>query len=175
MINIPGGRCNCHVLYGSPMLKLPSTLFSKVCKHRTVSRFAPGQWETSLQNNAVSYWLGANRKISITPGNISVWNILTLNSRGNIIDKCVLCNLFRRGMDKGTLMTLGYYVLRINCYSTCDAYVCSDKWLKINAGNDKTFFGGKPGEKGNCQNHWQLLTPMSVRRISMEFIVGLTD
>ena len=27
---------------------------------RTDSRFVPSQWETSLQSNAVSYWLGAN-------------------------------------------------------------------------------------------------------------------
>ena len=27
---------------------------------RTDSRFAPSQWETSLQSNAVSHWLGAN-------------------------------------------------------------------------------------------------------------------
>ena len=27
---------------------------------RAVSRFAPSQWETSLQSNAVSHWLGAN-------------------------------------------------------------------------------------------------------------------
>ena len=28
--------------------------------YRADSRFAPNQWETSLQSNAVSYWLGAN-------------------------------------------------------------------------------------------------------------------
>ena len=27
---------------------------------RADSRFAPGQWETSLQSNAISHWLGAN-------------------------------------------------------------------------------------------------------------------
>ena len=26
------------------------------------SRLAPNQWETSLQNNVISYWLGANLK-----------------------------------------------------------------------------------------------------------------
>ena len=29
-------------------------------KHRAYSRFAPSQWETSLQSNAISHWLGAN-------------------------------------------------------------------------------------------------------------------
>ena len=28
--------------------------------HRAGSRFAPSQWETPLQSNAVSHWLGAN-------------------------------------------------------------------------------------------------------------------
>ena len=29
-------------------------------KHRADSRLVPSQWETSLQNNAVSHWLGTN-------------------------------------------------------------------------------------------------------------------
>ena len=29
-------------------------------QYRTDSRFAPSQWETSLQSNAVSHWMGAN-------------------------------------------------------------------------------------------------------------------
>ena len=31
-----------------------------VLYHRADSRLAPSQWETSLQSNAVSHWLGAN-------------------------------------------------------------------------------------------------------------------
>ena len=30
------------------------------CHNRADSRLAPSQWETSLQSNAVSHWLGAN-------------------------------------------------------------------------------------------------------------------
>ena len=30
--------------------------------HRADSRFAPSQWETSLQGNAISHWLGTNRE-----------------------------------------------------------------------------------------------------------------
>ena len=30
------------------------------------SRFAPSQWETSLQSNAVSNWLGANLESALT-------------------------------------------------------------------------------------------------------------
>ena len=41
------------------------------CIHRTDSRLAPSQWETSLQSNAVSHWLGASlesvlRQFSLT-------------------------------------------------------------------------------------------------------------
>ena len=32
----------------------------RVWYHRADSRFAPSNWETSLQSNAVSHWLGAN-------------------------------------------------------------------------------------------------------------------
>ena len=31
-----------------------------MCQYRADSRLAPSQWETSLQSNAVSHWLGAN-------------------------------------------------------------------------------------------------------------------
>ena len=33
---------------------------------RTDPRFAPSQWETPLQNNAVSHWLGANLESSLS-------------------------------------------------------------------------------------------------------------
>ena len=33
--------------------------------YKADSRFAPGQWETSLQSNAVSHWLGANLKLAL--------------------------------------------------------------------------------------------------------------
>ena len=34
------------------------------CWHRADSRVVPSQWETSLQSNTVSHWLGAKPKIS---------------------------------------------------------------------------------------------------------------
>ena len=30
------------------------------CRYRADSKFAPSQWETSLQSNALSHWLGTN-------------------------------------------------------------------------------------------------------------------
>ena len=35
------------------------------CTYRADSRFAPSQWETLLQSNAVSHWLGANLKSAL--------------------------------------------------------------------------------------------------------------
>ena len=35
--------------------------------HRADSKFAPSQWETSLQSNAVSHWLGANLESALPP------------------------------------------------------------------------------------------------------------
>ena len=34
--------------------------------HRADSRLAPNQWETSLQSNAVSHWLGANLESALS-------------------------------------------------------------------------------------------------------------
>ena len=34
------------------------------CRYRADSRLAPSQWETLLQSNAVSHWLGAKPRIS---------------------------------------------------------------------------------------------------------------
>ena len=36
------------------------TVFHMLMGHRADSRLVPGQWETSLQSNAISHWLGAN-------------------------------------------------------------------------------------------------------------------
>ena len=42
--------------------------------HRADSRSAPSQWETSLQSNAVSHWLGANLESALTLCNdVSHW------------------------------------------------------------------------------------------------------
>ena len=41
-------------------------------KIRADSRFAPSQWETSLQSNAVSHWLGANLESAM-------WNLTKVN------------------------------------------------------------------------------------------------
>ena len=38
---------------------------------RADSRFAPSQWETSLQSNAVSHWLGANQESALYTYNTS--------------------------------------------------------------------------------------------------------
>ena len=35
--------------------------------HRVDSRLAPSQWDTALQSNAVSHWLGANLEAALPP------------------------------------------------------------------------------------------------------------
>ena len=72
---------------------------------RADSRFAPSQWETSLQSNAVSHWLGTNLESALhalssvnpDPGKISWWasliSHLTTGSfywKWNSIFKCCL-------------------------------------------------------------------------------------
>ena len=41
---------------------------------RVASRLAPSQWETSLQSNAISHWLGANLE-SALPSLIHYWGL----------------------------------------------------------------------------------------------------
>ena len=41
-------------------IQFNSTTVAVVLYIRADSRFAPSQWETSLQSNAVSHWLGAD-------------------------------------------------------------------------------------------------------------------
>ena len=41
---------------------------------RADSRFVPSQWETSLQSNTISHWLGANLESAMRVGWVSVLN-----------------------------------------------------------------------------------------------------
>ena len=60
---------------------------------RADSRFAPSQWETSLQSNAVSHWLGANLESALmswknmgSQCSESIGHIVVLLNNGNILD-----------------------------------------------------------------------------------------
>ena len=44
--------------------------------YRADSRFVPSQWETSLQSNAVSHWLGANLESAL---NVKYEEVMTLS------------------------------------------------------------------------------------------------
>ena len=63
----PGMRCHDQKITldtawgeGIPMRTPGSAWEYKETRNRADSRLAPIQWETSLQSNAVSHWLGAN-------------------------------------------------------------------------------------------------------------------
>ena len=82
--------------------KNPSTSFTHkklhenhLC-HRADSRFAPSQWETSLQSKAVSHWLGVNLEstLSYCPG-VLVNTLRPRLSESNFVDdifKCIFLN-----------------------------------------------------------------------------------
>ena len=59
------------VLFTSDLWGVMSVLEKiDVCYNSRVdSRFAPSEWETSLQSNAVSHWLGANLILGLSPAN----------------------------------------------------------------------------------------------------------
>ena len=80
LIPIPAIMSQCHVAW-CPYPQLPRDLqFSshqgrisqKACQlkasmpHGRVYRLAPSQWETSLQSNGVSHWLGANLESALS-------------------------------------------------------------------------------------------------------------
>ena len=47
--------------------------------YRAHSRLAPSQWETSLQSNAVSHWLGANLESALSsPWRWTLWFLLQM-------------------------------------------------------------------------------------------------
>ena len=67
VIFVPGGQCVkpfCVYMRLAPY-QGPVTLGAGNTD-RADSRFAPSQWETSLQSNAVSHWLGANLESAMT-------------------------------------------------------------------------------------------------------------
>ena len=66
-----GMAVGCWVAHGNParLLRRTNTFEFEFCQnstrlywwiHRAVSSFAPSQWKTLSQTNAVSHWLGAN-------------------------------------------------------------------------------------------------------------------
>ena len=81
---------------------------------RADSRFAPSQWETSLQTNAVSHWLGANLELALhylsqcwlivtwTQRNKFQWKPNQENAFENVVSKQVAI-LFRPKCVKGNL------------------------------------------------------------------------
>ena len=57
---LPGTDCKCAI----PWLP-PHRLQRRQSDTKADSMFAPSQWETSLQSNAVSHWLGANQESTL--------------------------------------------------------------------------------------------------------------
>ena len=66
-INLFRKKCTNIKLITASNFKIPANLYTLSVDFR----FAPSQWETSLQNNAVSHWLGANLKSAMHPGDLS--------------------------------------------------------------------------------------------------------
>ena len=73
----------------------------------TESRFAPGQWETSLQSNAVSHWLGAKIESALSLSDITSLGITGIIDNFVVFGGCfhpsieyILC-LQRQSIHKG--------------------------------------------------------------------------
>ena len=77
--------------HGYPWFRI-NYKFDPFC-HRADSRFAPSQWETSLQSNAVSHWLGANPESALNYIHIKQTSLQT--SCG---DTCLIHLIFIKGI-----------------------------------------------------------------------------
>ena len=97
----PGWQWNNHEAYGQTHEVYDFCYAAGVTVwyvSRADSRLAPSQWETSLQSNAVSHWLGAN--LESTPCillNFIHWHILALH-------KVLLCIKNHKGFHNGVCM-----------------------------------------------------------------------
>ena len=56
-------------------------LYIRVGSSRVDSRLAPSQWETSLQSNTVSHWLGTNLESALGQGHVR-W--ISVNSQSDV-------------------------------------------------------------------------------------------
>ena len=63
-------------------LMCESALGAVIACHRADFRLAPSQWETSLQSNAVSHWLGENLEsaLLLPVGWVTLWDVAAFNT-----------------------------------------------------------------------------------------------
>ena len=96
------------------------------------SRFAPSQWETSLQSKAVSHWLDANLEYGESPIALfmsSSMGSLRFHNYYNIIHCVFVCQIIFPLWCVDIFFSLG--VSRSCPYSSCVLISCSDKiWSK---------------------------------------------
>ena len=92
-------------------------IFRKVCKLQrnnvsADSRIAPSQWETSLQSNAVSHWLGANLESALWHKN---WILITVSLCGESIFSARNVSMWNEHIDN-TFIQQCFNTLRPRLY-----------------------------------------------------------
>ena len=60
--------------------------FTKFSQNRADSRFAPSQWETLLQSNTVSHWLGTESALQNILAS-ALWSTILLPTKDHLILK----------------------------------------------------------------------------------------
>ena len=83
----PGGN-----IMGRWIPMVPTCVSCGECNDRADSRFAPSQWETSLQSNAVSHWLGANLESALL---MRRQEIDVLFNRSLMYDSSITMNIWK--------------------------------------------------------------------------------
>ena len=100
---------------------------TKVTYPRADSRFAPSQWETLLQSNGISYWLGANLESALYPiyGKSIAFIALAAST-------WFLCNGSDRG---GCFCRWAVRIFRIQLLNFCQVlFIVFEDWCQDTAG-----------------------------------------
>ena len=109
---------------------------SKVSYFKADSRFVPSQWETSLQSNAVSHWLGANLESAMDLNTSVPTNVLAPNGVEPLV---VMVRTTKSDMICSKFLWLLINTLRprqTGCHFPDDIYKCiflnAKVWISIN-------------------------------------------
>ena len=93
---IPSGHlCKCWLNYENYFEFMCWLSVQHPIHYKADSRLAPSQWETSLQSNAVSHWLGANLESALPYGHVKSHLELKTETHGSPSQSYVCCEYFK--------------------------------------------------------------------------------
>ena len=124
---------------------------------RVDSRFAPKQWETSLQSNGISHWLGVNLESALMMVShiCEQWSVLT--TLQELLSRHLTANVSVTkahvwvecaGNNKGSKSPLFHGWIIVNVGANIDGHhgkIVADSSLNPERSNNEATVGGRPG------------------------------